>query len=249
MSSLSIASSNWRTTTHTRLGCPTLVRVLGGLGWDACTLTVLLLLSLPAYAKSKPHVIAFGKAQTVAFPSGVKEDTAEKMTVRPLYVDDKLKEYATGESHDVTDRLFVVRRAFRLNDRLPEEKVPHWLWQRGGWMLIDRLTAHISALNLPEFDGFYSVAVWYRDYAAYCGISADGEKLYGVVAQIGSRKPLLRRVLGDPDLSGQADTACEDDPIWQRQPPRVTFSPAKAPKLTFTIRGHTADLVEESSEE
>jgi hypothetical protein len=31
-------------------------------------------------------------------------------------------------------------------------------------------------------------------------------------------------------------------PDWQRQPVRVTFAPAGAPKLTFNIRGHAADL-------
>ena len=208
-----------------------------------------------AAAKSRPHLIAFGKAQPVTFPAGLKDDTTEKMTVRAFYVDDKLKAYTTGEIHEVTERIFVVRQAFRLNDRLPDEdnkdkkdKSPRWVWQRGGWMQIDRQSGKVSSLTLPEFDTFYSVAVWYRDYAAYCGISADGEKLYGVVAQVGMRKPLLRRVLGDPDFSGQADTACEDDPVWQRGPTRVTFSPPKGQKLTFTVRGHSADLVEDSEE-
>ncbi len=208
--------------------------------------TLFLTVTLPGYAKT--HTVALGKPQAVTFPAGPKEDKPEKMTVRALYVDDKLKEYTTGETHDITDRLFVVRRAFRVNDRLPEEKAPRWLWQRGGWLQVDRVSAHISALNLPEFDGFYSVAVWYRDYAAYCGTAADGEKLYAVVAQLGSRKPLLRRVLGDPDFSGQPDTACEDDPTWQRHPPRVTFTDPKGQKLTFTVRGKSADLVDDNEE-
>lgn len=217
---------------------------------------MLLLLACPALAKT--HTITLGKPQAVTFPSGLKEESPEKMTIRPLYVDDKLKEYTTGDAHDLTDRLFVVRRAFRLNDRLPQETVtgkpdarpkpPLWLWQRGGWLLVDRQTGRISPLALPEFDGLYSVAVWYRDYAAYCGIAADGEKLYAVVAQVGSRKPLLRRVLGDPDLTGQPDTACEDDPTWQRQPPRVTFTDPKGQKLTFTIRGKNVDLLDDSEE-
>ncbi len=41
------------------------------------------------------------------------------MKVRALYVDGKLKEFVTGEMHEVTDRLFVVRRAYRLNNNLP----------------------------------------------------------------------------------------------------------------------------------
>ena len=43
------------------------------------------------------------------------------ITVRPLYVDSRLKEFTTGDSHDVTDREFVVRRAFRINDALPDD--------------------------------------------------------------------------------------------------------------------------------
>ena len=32
-----------------------------------------------------------------------------------------IKEYVVGSAHEVTDRLFVVRRAFRINDALPED--------------------------------------------------------------------------------------------------------------------------------
>ncbi len=46
----------------------------------------------------------------------------------------KLKDFTTGDIHDVTDREFVVRRAYRINDSLPDDarKTPKWLWQRGG---------------------------------------------------------------------------------------------------------------------
>ena len=88
----------------------------------------------------------------------------------------------------MTDRLIVVRRAFRLNDALPEEatSIPNWRWQRGGWLLVDRITGHVSPINLPEFDAFYSKAAWYRDYVAYCGVSDDGKNLYAVVAHWGA---------------------------------------------------------------
>ena len=72
-----------------------------------------------------------------------------------------------------------------------------WRWQRGGWLLVDRITGHVSPINLPEFDAFYSRAAWYRDYVAYCGISDDGKNLYAVVAQLGRRKPILKKTLGD----------------------------------------------------
>ena len=94
-----------------------------------------------------------------------------------------------GAPHEITERLFVVRRAFRVNDTLPgdEAAAPGWVWQRGGWLLVDRLTGHISAIALPEFDPYYSVASWYRDYAAYCGVSDDGKKLFAIVFQVGRR--------------------------------------------------------------
>ena len=38
-----------------------------------------------------------------------------EIKVRALFVDTRLKEYTIGLPHDVTDRLFVVRRAYRLN--------------------------------------------------------------------------------------------------------------------------------------
>jgi hypothetical protein len=65
--------------------------------------------------------------------------------------------------HEVTDRLFVIRRAYRLNDNLPPETgVPRWQWQRGGWLMVDRVTGRVSQVALPEFDAFYSAASWYR---------------------------------------------------------------------------------------
>jgi hypothetical protein len=32
--------------------------------------------------------------------------------------------------------------------------------QRGGWLLVDRLTGHVAPINLPEFDVLYSAASW-----------------------------------------------------------------------------------------
>jgi len=147
-----------------------------------------LVLVLPlAFATSKPHVVV-----------GSVETSHQELKIRPLLVDSKLKEYTTGLPHDVTKRLFVVRRDFHLNDSLPNDKMsaPHWLWQRGGWILVDRTTGRISTLALPDFDSYYSVAEWYRDFIAYCGLSEDGTRLSAVVMQLGRRKPLLHRPLG-----------------------------------------------------
>jgi len=61
---------------------------------------------------------------------------------------------------------------------------------------------------LPYFDPFYSAASWYRDYVAYCGLADDGEKLYAVVAELGRKKPLVRRDLGAPGADDMPDSEC-----------------------------------------
>ena len=87
---------------------------------------------------------------------------------------------------------------------------PRWQWQRGGWLLVDRLTGRISPINLPEFDAFYSAASWYRDYVAYCGVSDDGKKTYAMVAQLSRRKPVLKKELSSDGVAEDAapDSAC-----------------------------------------
>ena len=107
-----------------------------------------------SFAAPKPHAIVFGKPLAAKWMVGPGEDKAVDLKVRGLYVDARLKEFTLGASHDFTDRLFVVRRAFRVNDNLPEEsaQTPRWRWQRGGWLLVDRLTGRISQILLPEFD-------------------------------------------------------------------------------------------------
>ncbi|MBZ5645671.1 MAG: hypothetical protein LAN37_00440 [Acidobacteriia bacterium] len=202
-----------------------------------------------AAAASKPHLVSFGKVMPVKLFVGPAEDKSLDMTVRPLFVDSRLRDFTTGEPHDVTDRLFVVRRAFRVNDRLPEDgKAPRWRWQRGNWLLVDRQTGRISELKLPEFDPFYSAVSWYRDYAAYCGISDSGEKVFAVVAQLGRRKPVLRKEIGAARQGDMPDSECSL-PTWQRQPARVTFLPKDRPEITFEVRGHSADVANSSDEE
>jgi len=214
-------------------------------------LTILFLFSaFPLHGVPKPHVIAFGKINTVKWMVGPDETEAVDLKVRPLFVDTRLKEYTTGLPHEVTDRLFVVRRVFRLNDSLPGEPVttPRWQWQRGGWLMVDRVTGKVSQINLPEFDALYSPASWYRDYVAYGGVSDDGKKRSAVVAQLGRRKPVLKKPLGEPDLDNTPDSAC-NIPAWQRRPIRVTFQPDEQQKLTFTVHGHVIDLVKDQEED
>jgi hypothetical protein len=221
---------------------------------------LVILIQVSAHAATKPHIITFGKWTTVQwFPESrtdAKDDKPLALKLRPLLVDARVKEFTLGIPHDVTDRLFVIRRAFRVNDSLPQESTspPHWQWQRGGWLLVDRTTGHITPINLPEFDVVYSAASWYRDYAAYCAVSDDGKKVYAVVAQISRRRPVLKKPIEGVTIAGKetkdvsADSACPT-PVWQRTPTRVTFEPAGASQQTYAIRGHTVDLLNESEEE
>lgn len=170
--------------------------------------------------------------------------------IRALLVDGAPKEFVLGAPHEVTDRLFVVRRAFRVNDSLPEDSAPRWRWQRGGWLLVDRTTGRISPINLPEFDFDSSATSWYRDYAAYCGIGDDGRKTFALVAQLGRRKPVLKKPLADAPVNSDASTesACPA-PLWQRDPTRVSFEPSSGTKQTFAVRGQVVDLVNDEDNE
>lgn len=210
------------------------------------------LLNVAVAAPPKVHVITFSKWTSVQWFAGNQESKPLTLKVRPILVDGRVKEYVMGSPHEVTDRLFVVHRVFRVNDSLPDDPGPsQWQWQPGGWLLVDRLTARISPINLSEFDAYYSTVSWYRDYVAYCAVSDDGKKIYALVAQLGRRKPVLKKVLSDD--SPLADNAAPDSacpaPRWQRAPTRVTFEPAGVAKQTFTIRGRVVDLVNDAEED
>jgi hypothetical protein len=202
----------------------------------------MVLLVSAAQAASKPHVVTLGKPTPVKLFIGPSEDKTTDITVRPLYVDGKLKEFTTGDTHDVTDREFVARRAYRINDTLPDDtkRSPKWLWERGGWLLVDRASGKTSLVKLPDFDPFYSEASWYRDYAAYCGISSNGERVNAVVAEIGAKKALFRKELGKVSMGDTSDSNCSA-PHWERQPARVTFLPKAGEKFTVNVSGRFAD--------
>lgn len=220
-------------------------------------LASLVLLSATLLAKiegatGKVHVISFSKWTSVQWMAGAAAEKDKPLTlkVRGLIVDGQIKEYVLGSPHEVTERLLVVRRAFRVNDSLPDESTPRWQWQRGGWLLVDRVTGRVSAITLPEFDAFSSSLSWYRDYAAYCGVSDDGKKIDAIVAQLNRRKPVLKKALSE---SGVPEDAAPDSvcviPSWQRGPVRVSFEASGAPKQTFAIRGHFVDVVNDSEDE
>jgi hypothetical protein len=201
-----------------------------------------------ALAASKPHIITFGKWTPVKVTSDL--DRSEDFKVRPMYVDGRLKEFTFGVPHEVTEQLFVVRRMIRVNDSLPQETAatPRWSWQHGGWLVIDRLNGHVSQATLPEFDPDSSSASWYRDYVAYCGVSDDGRKLSAIVMQLGRRKPILKKPLGEVGGDNVSSPGCSP-PEWQRAPTRVSFASKADQKLTFALRGHTVEVVTEDDAE
>jgi hypothetical protein len=198
-------------------------------------------------AVSKPHVITFGKWTVVKSSARLDEGQPDDLKVRPIYVDGRLKEFTFGISHEVTEQQFAVRRVLRVNDALPQEAAtPRWTWQRGGWLVVDRVTGHISQANLPEFDPDSSSSSWYRDYIAYCGISDDGRKLSAVVMQLGRRKPILKKLLGE--AASDETTECAP-PGWQRAPTRVSFVSPADQKFTFAVRGHAVEAVTDDDPE
>ena len=227
-----------------------------GKAW--CTAVVVLIAGMIAAAPvtqatpRKTHSVALGVVKRVPYsktgdPAGaVTGENALK--IRPLVVDGLVKEWTSGDAHDVTDRSFVVRRVLRLNDALPGDKQGHWVWQRGPWLLVDRVTGRVTALKLPDYDPGVSQVSWFRDYGAYCGLAASGKSLYAVVAQLAARKPALAKKLSAFDPESHSDPVC-GTPEWQREPLQVTFHPTGRDAASFDIVPGSALLVEESEDE
>jgi hypothetical protein len=196
----------------------------------------------------RSHSVSLGGVRIVPYsiqgdPAGARSDET-KLRVRPLIIDGRVKEWTTGDVHDVTDRSFAVRRAIRLNDALPADHTEHWVWQRGPWLLIDRTTGKITALHLPDYDPTVSDVSWFRDLAAYCGLSASGKQLYAVVAQVAARKPVLSKKLGEWNAAAHPAPACAAA-VWQREPLQISFSPTGAAPISFNLTGSSAILVED----
>jgi len=205
---------------------------------------LMLAAAIPVWSASKPHVVFLGKAQPVKIFLGRDETQSVTISVRPLYVDTKLKDYTTGEAHDVTDRQFVVQRVFRLNDSLPGDppKQSKWIWQRGDWLLVDRASGHVAQVKLPDFDVASSRVSWYRDYAAYCGVSESGAHWNAIVAQIGVKKALFRKELAKPEGSDKEGGSAEcASAKWERHPARVTFSPVNSQPFTVNVVARHAE--------
>ena len=204
-------------------------------------------------AAPKVHTVALGGVRRVPYTqpdatADSRSDETSTLKIRPLLVDDRQKEWTTGELHDVTDRSFTIRRALRLNDSLPGDSAPRWVWQPGPWLLVDRTTGHITALHLPDFDSAVSDVVWFRDNAAYCGIASTAKGgLFAVVAQLGARRAVVQRQLGPWPQPNHFIPVCQPA-RWQRLPVRVTLQPTRGEPFTFDVVG-SASLIEEGDEE
>lgn len=211
--------------------------------WLAGLLTVAV--SVPAFAaraKAKPHYAALGSARTVAYsaegdPSGARPGET-RLKVRLLVVNGKVVNWTTGEIHEVTPHTFAVQSALRMNDTLPTDKHEHWVWQRGPWLLVDK-RGKVKALRLPDYDVSVSDVVWFRDYAAYCGLSARGKSLYAVVAQIGVRRAAVSKRLEKWDPVEHPSPACAAA-VWQREPLAVSFAPTGKAPVSFDLAGSSA---------
>jgi hypothetical protein len=223
----------------------------------AVVAVVALFVVLPAWgAARKVHTVALGAVKRVPYskvgdPAGAGP-AEDSLKIRALLLDGVLKEWTTGDAHDVTDRSFVVRRVIRLNDALPGDKPAaagsRWVWQRGPWLLVDRVSGHIAALKLPDYDPGVSQVSWFRDYGAYCGVTVSGKSLYAVVAQVTARKPVLAKKLTGFDTENHPSPAC-GLAEWQREPLRISFHPAGTSVVSFDVVPGSAILVEDASDE
>ncbi|MGC1872858.1 MAG: hypothetical protein WA700_18000 [Acidobacteriaceae bacterium] len=223
----------------------TLIRMACPKSLGVCA--TVLLLCLPVAAKV--HSVALGGWRKVPYPppttaSTPSPDDATHLRVRPLVIDGQVKDWTTGEIHEITDRTFVARRAVKLNDALPDEAGAHWIWVLGPWLLVDRSSAHISVLHLPDFDPAVSEIVWFRDYAAYCGVNSTGKHLYAVVTQLGVRRPLVAKALSQWTVDDHPTPACAPA-TWQRQPLQVVFHPTNSAAVSYKIFGLASALIEE----
>jgi hypothetical protein len=239
-------------------------------------------------------MVVLGAARKVPYskagdPAGALAGETE-LKVRALLVDGVLKEWTTGDAHDVTDRSFVVRRAIKLNDSLPSEQTGdtsnvktdaasapsgeagdkpsgkpaanlasigkskpvsasgHWVWQRGPWLLVDRVSGHVVPLKLPDYDPGVSQVSWFRDYGAYCGVTASGKSLYAIVAQVAARKAVLAKKLSAFDPESHPEAVC-GTAEWQREPLKVTFHPTGKEAVSFEVVPGSAVLVEDAGDE
>ncbi len=208
--------------------------------------------SAAARKSHKVHGVFLGAVHQVPYsqpgdPAGAAAGETS-LPIRALIVNGDFKDWTTGDAQDITGRTFVVRRALRLNNTLPGDKRQQWVWQRGPWLLVDRSTGHITVPRLPDYDPAVSRVEWFRDYAAYCGVTSSGKSLYAVVAELAVRKVILAKRLAAFDPADHPNPACA--PVeWQDNPVRITFQATGRNAVSYAIAPGAAVRVENDSED
>ena len=192
-----------------------------------------MLLAAGMGATAKVHVIAFGKWMAVqwfpgsATPGSAAKDKAITMRMRALVVDGRVKEYMLGAPHEVTERLFVVRRVFRVNDSLPEESA-------AALAVAARRLAAGRPHDGPSFGdqsaGVRRVLLGRQLVPRLRCLLRRGRRWQEDIRHGGAAQPA--QAGAEEELSGRgvADDAAPDSacpaPAWQRAPVRVSFEPA-----------------------
>lgn len=196
------------------------------------------------------HTIFLGSWHTVSYSPDpdAAAPTQSQLRVRALVVDGRIAEWTTGDIHLVTETSYTVRQALRINDSLPTAKHEDWIWQKGAWLSVDRLTGHVAVLHLPGFDPRVSKVVWFRDLAAYCGLrGVKTLQLTALVARMNVRKALVSTKLGpwNPAQNPALLTtpACASV-AWQLDPLRVSFQPAVGKPLIYSLVDDTPILMQ-----
>jgi hypothetical protein len=112
-------------------------------------------------------------------------------------------------------------------------------------LVADRISGHITALHLPAFDPQVSDVVWFRDYAAYCGIATTGKAgLAAVIVELGAHKPIVQKVIAPWPQPSAPHPVCTRA-TWQRTPMRATIQPTGGQPITYDVVG-TSSLIEEN---
>jgi hypothetical protein len=196
------------------------------------TCVIVCSLAAPALAKGpKIHSAAVGKAHPVYWTAADAPSVRLSLNVRPLIVDGRRKAWVFGDAHDVTDHTFVVLEVQHINDALPSDKVPHYIWQTASWLLAERNTGHVSAIHFTGYDPALSGISWFRDYAAFCSLNATGKILSAQVIQLGSHKPVAHKKVGSWPLPNLPAAAAPDPSAL----PAVTdATPASGPGTSST---------------
>lgn len=135
----------------------------------------------------------------------------DALKIRPLVIDGNIKEWTTGRSPrcDRPQLRGAARDAAQRHAprRGPARKVRPCAKRPLG------MAARSVAAGGPgyrphwrpeasDYNPGVSQVTWFRDYAAYCGLTSSGKNLYALVAQIAARKPVLAKKLVPFDTAG-----------------------------------------------